>query len=335
MGKVLIFVSFISIFASCVKPYDLDLSGDNTEAVLNVAATALLHDGKIRLDVYPGQFSSHFKDFPQYPLDNLQLEVEVDGEKIAQDDIYYGQTPEGRIISANIADVGGQNPDVQIRLTDLNGNFSPVSAQARFPGKADWSCEITPIYDSQKPNVITDYRADIQIKDDPSENNYYMLAVEYLYSIAINGVTKVGGSTYWQYGFNMAFNSLGFAHFNCADALFHDSYIKASIGGFTPGFSNVFSDRLFSGKDVTFQIAFPAIDPTSFYGPYASSESLPIIIHLMSIPQEHYNYIKKMQYYLSDDVSIFEEPSSLPTNIANGYGFFTVMNDNIVSYNLL
>ncbi|MBR3626909.1 MAG: DUF4249 domain-containing protein [Bacteroidaceae bacterium] len=117
--------------------------------------------------------------------------------------------------------------------------------------------------------------------------------------------------------------------FFSTDELFIDNRLTTNFGGWQAGFSNVFDNKLMSGRDYSFVVESPKQRNTwPSYGRITSETEISdkpllparVMVELQALSPELYRYLKSVELYritVSDD---YAEPIQIYSNVQNGWG---------------
>ena len=219
----------------------------------------------------------------------------------------------------------------KVRLEAQAPGFDPVKGETIIPSKTDilsldTASVITSDYSSARTRIY------LTLKDDPSVRNYYRLVVERLVEYrkgdkvmwvsSFNdnwGDSVISGDSVEvvivSYDFRLVYDDPAFQQGIPSPAL--EEYDGTSCRG-------VLSDEMFDGKEYTL---------TSSYFPESSfkNDSIEAIvhydIHLMSISEAYYNYLKKIRgFSISLGDAFLDgllEPTAVYSNVTDGFGVVT------------
>lgn len=218
-----------------------------------------------------------------------------------------------------------------MRLEAQAPGFDPVKGETIIPSKTDilsldTASVITSDYSSARTRVY------LTLKDDPSVRNYYRLVVERLVEY------RKGDKVMWVSSFND----------NWGDSVISGDSVEVVIVSYDfrlvyddPAFQQgipspaleeydgtycrgVLSDEMFDGKEYTLTSSF--FTESSF-----KNDSIEAIvhydIHLMSISEAYYNYLKKIRgFSISLGDAFLDgllEPTAIYSNVTDGFGVVT------------
>lgn len=209
----------------------------------------------------------------------------------------------------------------RVRLEAEAPGFNPVTAETLVPEKT----HILAI-DTVSVQYSSHYKIYLTLKDNPAERNYYRLIVECITEY------RKGDSVMWVSLFNNNWGApkvtgapLDIGHFWNSFSLSYDDPVFYSYVP-TPNESNgsesrgLFSDELFSGKEYTVTVSFSA--DKSFVTD-TMTVSVDYDIHLLSVSEDYYNYMKVINDYtfsLGDAFLENMEPSATYSNVEDGFG---------------
>lgn len=330
---------------SCVEEWTLSSQGEDVSNVLNVVAHASLYNNTLSFNANTAQFSSGIAEIASYSQDSLILDLTV-GDTTYPLRKSWSDRGENLGFCLNGINVPEGLRDISFMIHDPKGNFKDVCSQTVFSDKVRASFEVVPTKFSGKNGYPINYldslyTASITIHDPVDKNNYYMIAVEFLAWTGINSTRSYDAKRDHYDYIESIWKKAGYFPFSSSDPVFIDSDITSSVNGYDVGFSNVFDDDLFNGEDYTIRICFKNIFPyyynenASYSEPVIDYERLlqfktnaftPFKIYLCSMTEEDYKYYKKLQHTACKKHSIFDEPASMPSNIQDGYGYFSTFN---------
>lgn len=154
-----------------------------------------------------------------------------------------------------------------------------------------WNLNITDLGEIDKLIADSAMRVSITIHDiDPSVTNYYNVYAD---------------CRLWDDMFYL---------FSSDDILFSDPHLTSSFGNTPAGFSPMFDDHLFDGKDYTFTILVP-----EFHSPRSAKEPL---FHLQvdALSQPLYYFWKAYERYRIAFDDPMANPVRIPSNVEGGWG---------------
>ena len=372
MKRLFFVLSFLTV-ASCTEVWDLKVDGDNSEVAhtLCVAANATIAGGELSFAAAVAPVRSDVVKYDSYPLDGLRLELVVDGVSYYSDSLQrnslFGKESGFRIEKLPVET---KTPNVEMIIRDSLGNYNTVTASATAMLAPEMNVEVTttkvktpeglyepPFFFTYYSYYCCDsiYVASIRFRDVPEEKNYYMVAIEFecfedLFNIN-SGQNSFGnrppghydgrindvGQTFWLNSFGTydqaKWRKMGYSPFSSNDDVFRDEKITSSVFGFETGFSNVFDDSSFDGKDktitISFENLFPQICKTDFRKDvlryFSSNAETPFHIYLAALDEQSYNNYKKVMYHLCSGKSLYDITQSFSSNIDGGLGYFSVL----------
>ena len=360
-------VAGVMFTLSCIEPCDLglDVGDSRMPNTLCVAANARIIGSELSFSAAVAPVRplwSGASESESYPLDNLVLELIVDGVSYSCDSLVKDSrfnSGQGFIIDK--IPVDSDAPEIEMKIRDRAGNYATASATRKAPDKPEMQVEVSatlsedesflPIareeefpksnwHDLQCPDSL--YRARIAIDSLEKGLHYYLLAVEFEFS-ASTFVRRYDYEKRKRIIDETKLTSLGYFPFVGDNEHFYDSKITSSISGFPAYFGNVFCcDGL--GKDsrtVTIQFVNPALElykkrvgdtpltDANFYDcHFGTNSQSPFHIYLCELSAETYEYYKTIQHQVCSSSSIFDGQSTLrlPSNIEGGIGYFSIHN---------
>lgn len=363
-------VAGVMFTLSCIEPCDLglDVGDSRMPNTLCVAANARIIGSELSFSAAVAPVRplwSGASESESYPLDNLVLELIVDGVSYSCDSLVKDSrfnSGQGFIIDK--IPVDSDAPEIEMKIRDRAGNYTTASAARKAPDKPEMQVEVSatlsedesflPItYEEylsslpqprfgrlQCPDSL--YRARIAIDSLEKGLHYYLLAVEFEFS-ASTFVRRYDYEKRKRIIDETKLTSLGYFPFVGDNEHFYDSKITSSISGFPAYFGNVFCcDGL--GKDsrtVTIQFVNPALElykkrvgdtpltDANFYDcHFGTNSQSPFHIYLCELSAETYEYYKTIQHQVCSSSSIFDGQSTLrlPSNIEGGIGYFSIHN---------
>ncbi|MBK6950864.1 MAG: DUF4249 domain-containing protein [Crocinitomicaceae bacterium] len=176
------------------------------------------------------------------------------------------------------------------QLVVTNTGFDQVNAQTQTPSVITIST-----IDTLRKNDEMDYA--IKFSDDPSITNYYAIAIEKI-SIFDDGFG--GYEIYSDY------------YFETAEIFTQNG--STDVDGTKYGSIFLFSDATFSGGQCVFD--------ASNYIPVESSDSLIVVVSLMSLSEDYFKYKLSLEKYQETAGDPFAQPVQVYSNVENGFGIF-------------
>ncbi len=249
---------------------------------------------------------------------------------------------------------------VQIVVRDSSDNISTARVESVVLSPPDYSIESLHSsynYDqielslggvSQRKaynkTASTDYK--FTLRDNPNEDNYYMLCVNGQSSLIILGFNQSYKLLLPSINQNLIVEP--------KSSVFVDMNISHSFGGIKEGYTNVFSDETFNGSDFEFvvnvktgeQLRSVKVDPETdfgrklaynyndfvedgylYYNNYTFGASALTHLFLVEIDRATYLYHKSFMYNMSfkESEGIFGSPNYLHSNVSDGYGVLSSM----------
>lgn len=173
----------------------------------------------------------------------------------------------------------------QLEILDCRKFYSPQTPNGDFPdsGAKDTIASIT-----------------MRLTDPGSERNYYRL-----------NVRSVGIGAFCQYG----------DIYSSTDAIFKDDQLVEGTRGWPAYFSNIFTDRLFNGKQYTFTVESRLRKVL-----YNDATYNYIIVELQSLTHDLYYYLQSLMYYRITDQDSYSEAVQIYSNVENGFGILGGVN---------
>lgn len=355
---------------SCTEVWDIrgkDASNEY-DHILSVAANATFDNDRLAFAAAVAPLRPLLlgeSDLVEHPVDNLILEIKVDGvsyscETMVKDSLFGGETG---FILEGIPVSDRSTHSVDMLISDRNGYYNPVSASGNTMRKPEMRVDVFAIPSEnwfpedqikqweEMKRTRTDlefsefrgpdslYCARITIDPEDREAHYYLLSVEFDFYDA-PGPLSIAPSRRYVPDYSKKI-TLGEVPFQSDDNLFYDGKISSSLSGFPVYFSNIFSNEKSKGGIINATIRFcsPALDMfriveedgdgldrrTAKYPFYSNAQS-PFHIYLCELDADTYEYYKSVQHQVCSSNSIFEAQISAPSNIIGGLGFFSVHN---------
>ena len=191
-------------------------------------------------------------------------------------------------------------------------DLEPVQSVTVVPEKGNLEILSTEVLYSENYTAFDDWmdiaaldtimRITAKITDPPGELNYYRLKVR---SIGYYLDTSNGEDGYFMSDV-----------FSSADVIFKDERLVKRYWGWPAGFSNVFDDHLFDGKEYTF-----TIESRMRWG-----SDPHVTVELQAITRELYNYLKSVMLYRITDQDSYTESIQIYSNVNGGYGILGALN---------
>lgn len=197
----------------------------------------------------------------------------------------------GDRITLNVAAEGYADAGAEVEM--------PARVRLEILGKEVLYSKVSVVYDEWvESGLDTIMRIRMKLVDPPGVANYYRLKVRSMadYTAVTPDETIEG---YLQ---NDVFTS--------SDVIFQDERLVKRYGGWPAGFSNVFDDHLFDGKE------YECFVETRMPG-----ENNPrVVVELQSITRDFYNYLKSVMLYRITDRDSYTESIQIYSNVDGGYG---------------
>ena len=293
--KYLLSLCFVLLLWRCVEPVELDLQHDPKIVVLNQNFAA-----SEPLEIILAETRPLFSEGNKY-INNATVQITQDGKPIGElnhvpnSDGKYGT--EGRLIPEE-----GLSYAITVDAPGLESIHASNTIPQKVPIK---KIDILNLQKKEKENNQTEYNYQLDIViDDPSNvNNYYQITfIQLLWDYSILGRDTI----------LFPFPSLtrpAIIQRNISDPIIKHPETGALI-----------KDDLFDGKEKKFQFDASII--------FNESEKLigQLVIELRTVSEDYYLFYSSLarqsQSTGSSNITAFDEPSSVYTNIENGYGIF-------------
>ena len=311
-----ILLLLIALLTGCEKILEFDGEITKPKITVNAVATtdtvfiAAISRSEFFMDFIPERYLQ--SRYQEYVLENAEATITVNGS-----DIYPMQyNPESLNYESTYIPAGGD----EILLNVSSQDLEPVESRVVIPGKGDLEILSNEILYSENYFVYDDWtdpfahdtimRITARITDPPGETNYYRLKVrsEGYVKYTIVYTPGVDSASYEGYETSDVFSS--------ADVIFKDDRLVERYRGWPAGFSNVFDDHLFDGKDYTFTVESRMRRGTDQH----------ITVELQSITRELFNYLKSVMLYRIIDQDSYTESVQIYSNITGGYGRLGALN---------
>ena len=317
--KTISYLPLLSLFA-CLAGCEqiIEFDGENTDSKITVNAIATPDTFFIAgisrevffMDYIPEEYLiSRYHD---YVLVNAEASITINGR-----DTYQMQyNPESLTYESTYIPREGDD----ILLNVSSPGLYPVKSGTVIPDKGVleiiksevlYSKHYEDFYDWTEIAVRdTVMRITARITDPPGETNYYRLKVR---SVGYRQYTiidepGVDSTSYEGYILSDVFSS--------ADVIFQDERLVKRYRGWPAGFSNVFDDHLFEGKEYEF-----TVEARMRWG-----ENQHVVVELQSITRELYNYLKSVMLYRITDQDSYTESVQIYSNVKGGYGVLGALN---------
>lgn len=219
-------------------------------------------------------------------------------------------------------------------------NYSPSkSYKIRVEAKGLKSVEANALY-PEKPNVLfidtsrknndfynylNSLEFEIQFKDDPDQENFYMLEF------------KTYGKYIHEDFFNERFDTI--IGFESPQLISDDEFIEIEYDGTgywqsvpeweTYGKKLVFSDKLINGKTRSLKVQ----TESSYY--YSNSQDSTVHVFFHSISKDYFKYMQRRALVNENEGNPLSEPVTIYSNIKNGLGIFGAKNTYAKSFTLI
>lgn len=332
MKKILLFpLSLLLLFIclSCTRDVILKLDPAPPVLVLNASVTperevaAFLSKSWFLLD-----------SVPEYDLPDEGVKVDVYVNDAFRGTMQRSDDPADNMAYKGQFRLPGYHVQAgdKVRLEAQAPGFDPVKGETIIPSKTDilsldTASVITSDYSSARTRIY------LTLKDDPSVRNYYRLVVERLIEY------RKGDKVLWVSSFNdngwespvisgdsvvVAIESSNFRLFY-DDPAFQQGIPSPALEEYDGTYCRgVLSDEMFEGKEYTLTSSF--FTESSF-----KNDSIEAIvhydIHLMSISEAYYNYLKKIRgFSISLGDAFLDgllEPTAIYSNVTDGFGVVT------------
>ncbi len=301
-------LSSILFLTSCEKIIEFEGEITNPKITVNAVATpdtvfvAGISRELFFTDVIPEK--SWESLYPDFVLEDAEATITVNGR-----DIYTMQyNPENLNYVSTYIPAEGDEILMNVSAPDLE----PVQSRVVVPVKGELEILKKEVLYSENYIVFDDWmdiaaldtimRITAKITDPPGESNYYRLKVR---SIGYFLDTSSGDD-----GYRMS------DVFSSADVIFKDERLVKRYWGWPAGFSNVFDDHLFDGKEYTF-----TIESRMRWG-----SDQHVVVEFQSITRELYNYLKSVMLYRITDQDSYTESIQIYSNVNGGYGILGAVN---------
>ena len=240
-------------------------------------------------------------------ITNAQVEVTVNGtDKYAM--TYNPERPydyrcdyvpqEGDDIAVKVSAEGYKDVNATTRIAAAS-KVEIVKTQTMYKDNGDDGSVISgnPL---ERFGVDSVMSITLKINDPPAEHNFYRLRV-------LGVATKeevYGADTFPFYLLSDVYTS--------DDIIFSDNMLTKPYAEWEAGFSNVFDDHLFNGKEYTF-----IVESRKRYG-----DNPHVVVELQSISPDLYYFLKSYQVFRISTDDVFTTPIGLYSNIREGWGIF-------------
>lgn len=303
----MLFFALAFIAASCehIIEFDSDISAPkitvNAIATPGVPFVAGIAKELFFTDAPYEPISVSLYDF--FVLDNAEASIAVNGKE------HYPL----HFNPANLSYESGYTPlegDVIVLQANASG-FEPVAARTIVPREGELTILATEVLYSKNEIIHEDWsehaadtimRITVKIADPPNEKNYYRMKVR---SIGAQDGPNEGAIYYHMSDI-----------FSSADVIFQDERLVKRYRGWPAGFSNVFDDHLFNGKEYEL-----TVETRMRLG-----KDQHVVVELQSITRELYNYLKSVMLYRITDQDAYTESIQVYSNVENGYGVLGALN---------
>ena len=303
----ILLLSLITFLSSCEKIIEFEGEITNSKITVNAVATpdtvfvAGISSELFFTDVIPEK--SWESLYPDFVLEIAEATITVNGR-----DTYPMQyNPESLNYESTYIPAEGDEILLNVSAPDLE----PVQSVAVVPEKGKLEILSTEVLYSENYMAFDDWmdiaaldtimRITAKISDPPGETNFYRLKVR---SIGF----RPDGTGHAGYVMSDVFSS--------ADVIFRDEHLVKRYWGWPAGFSNVFDDHLFDGKEYTF-----TIESRMRWG-----SDQHVVVELQSITRELYNYLKSVMLYRITDQDSYTESIQIYSNVNGGYGILGAVN---------
>ncbi len=301
-------LSSILFLASCEKIIEFEGEITNPKITVNAVATpdtvfvAGISRELFFMDVIPEKGWESL--YPDFVLEDAEATITVNGREM-----YTMQyNPENLNYVSTYIPAEGDEILMNVSAPDLE----PVQSRVVVPVKGELEILKKEVLYSENYIVFDDWmdiaaldtimRITAKITDPPGESNHYRLKVR---SIGYYLDTSSGDD-----GYHMS------DVFSSADVIFKDERLVKRYWGWPAGFSNVFDDHLFDGKEYTFTIESRMRWGTDQH----------VVVELQSITRELYNYLKSVMLYRITDQDSYTESIQIYSNVNGGYGILGALN---------
>ena len=304
----ILLLSLIAFLSSCEKIIEFEGEITNPKITVNAVATpdtvfvAGISRGLFFTVVIPEK--SWESLYPDFVLENAEATITVNGM-----DTYPMQfNPENLNYESTYIPAEGDEILLNVSAPDLE----PVQSRVIVPVKGELEILKKEVFYSENYMAFDDWmdisaldtimRITVKITDPPGESNYYRLKVR---SIGYYLDTSSGDE-----GYRMS------DVFSSADVIFKDERLVKRYWGWPAGFSNVFDDHLFDGKEYEFTVETRMRWGTDQH----------VVVELQSITRELYNYLKSVMLYRITDQDSYTESIQIYSNVNGGYGILGALN---------
>jgi len=301
-------LSSILFLTSCEKIIEFEGEITNPKITVNAVATpdtvfvAGISRELFFTEVIPEK--SWESLYPDFVLEYAEATITVNGG-----DTYPMQyNPENLNYVSTYIPAEGDEILMNVSAPDLepvqSGVVVPVKGELEILKKEVLYSENYIVYDDWMDIAALDtiMRITAKITDPPGESNYYRLKVR---SIGYYLDTSSGAD-----GYRMS------DVFSSADVIFKDERLVKRYWGWPAGFSNVFDDHLFDGKEYEFTVETRMRWGTDQH----------VVVELQSITRELFNYLKSVMLYRITDQDSYTESIQIYSNVNGGYGILGALN---------
>jgi len=326
---IVTFCLLSAILTSCLeKETILDMPKAPPRLVLNSVISA---NAEIRVHLsMAGSGMTSYKDFAL--------------KKDATIRVYINNVPKGIMIrDDNPADsvlVPGyyRLPDVlplasdKVRFEVDYEGVPSVSAETTIPKPVE-ILSIDTVRYTIKNNWYTERRLRVyaNIKDDPTEENYYVIVMKNKYKDEEYTIQSIyNGLHYYSYAFYNG-SPTGFEAWIYYDDPAFSVNSGSGVVGSQPLIGNFFTDKLFNGKEYLLKFSF-----SPYYYPYREEpldlslgEDVDYQISIISISRSYYDFVNKFaDFYLTvGGIDFSRQYLSSYTNVENGFGIVSANNE--------
>jgi hypothetical protein len=293
--KLIAFLLFTVIIASCERNVDVTIPYDGDKIVLN---TIMLQDSNIYVQIFKTAKLSR---------------------------VYNSTTPTGAAVklfengifveNLNLKNINGKNYFASIVKAKPNGNYTikatannlpDAEGQDVLPSKPNCKGTSHTYTPNNNGNNTTNTKVQIKINDNGSQNNYYALR---LYRADTN--TAAIGPRY------LIDKNNGF--YFSADVLSNASSF-GSIFGADEDNEILFTDENFNDKEITVALNFDNYGTINNY----------VAVDLVTLSQSAYRYLVSVKSQQNNQGNPFAEVTVVYNNIKNGYGIVAGTADSIM-----
>jgi len=295
--------------ASCEHIIDFDGEIKSPKITINAIAvpdtifTAVILKEVFFTDATPERKNESL--YKQYVLDNAQALITVNGETTYRmnynsenfnyESLYIPKSGDKILINVNAPDFESVTTRAVVPTkNELQIIRSEVLYDKNYFELDDWS-------DMAATDTIM--RITAKITNVANEISYYRLIVR-----SISTVINANNNSVSGYEISDIFTS--------ADIIFKDARLTKRYKGWPIGFSNIFDNHLFKGKEYEF-----TVESRKRWG-----KDQKVVIELQSISLDLYNYLKSTMIYRITEQDSYTESIQIYSNVTGGYGILGALN---------